>query len=173
MPHRRPARLKDIAGIGVDRMGSIADASGARFPAAGESRRRHPAGRRRDRADAPGGRRGCRDNSYLPFVGQTRLRRPRRDTFRCCRAFPIRGAQLRHRGGRPLRHPQRAARHDRRRRRGDRHRPDLCRADQSRAPRGRRYRASSRFDFSPGAPWALDREDRCARRSGRRPGRCC
>jgi aspartate/methionine/tyrosine aminotransferase len=73
MAHRRPARLKEIAGIGVDRMGSIADASGRDFlrlenldtdippdPAAIERTRAAAA------EDAA--------NSYLPFVGQTRLR---------------------------------------------------------------------------------------------------
>ena len=73
MTHHRPARLKDIAGIGVDRMGSIADASGRDFlrlenldvdippdPAAIERTR---AAATEDAA-----------NSYLPFVGQTRLR---------------------------------------------------------------------------------------------------
>ena len=69
----RPDRLKHIAGIGVDRMGSIADASGADFlrlenldvdiPPDGDAvlRTQRAAG-----LDA--------DNSYLPFVGQRRLR---------------------------------------------------------------------------------------------------
>src|SRR5229473_6480625 len=69
----RPARLHHIAGIGVDRMGSIADASGGDFlrlenldvdippdPAAIERTRVAAS------ADA--------DNSYLPFVGQAHLR---------------------------------------------------------------------------------------------------
>src|SRR5438270_484309 len=69
----RPDRLKHIAGIGVDRMGSIADASGADFlrlenldvdippdEAAVLRTQRAPV------TDA--------DNSYLPFVGQRRLR---------------------------------------------------------------------------------------------------
>lgn len=73
MARQRPARLKDIAGIGVDRMGSIADASGRDFlrlenldvdippdPAAVERTRAAAA---EDTA-----------NSYLPFVGQGRLR---------------------------------------------------------------------------------------------------
>src|SRR4051812_9843632 len=73
MTRTRPARLRHIAGIGVDRMGSIADESGGDFlrlenldvdippdPAAVE-RTRVAAG-----MDA--------DNSYLPFVGQARLR---------------------------------------------------------------------------------------------------
>src|SRR5438876_5143659 len=73
MARHRPARLKDIAGIGVDRMGSIADASGRDFlrlenldvdippdPSAIERTRAAAA-----EDDA---------NSYLPFVGQTRLR---------------------------------------------------------------------------------------------------
>jgi N-succinyldiaminopimelate aminotransferase len=73
MARRRPDRLKDIAGIGVDRMGSIADASGRDFlrlenldvdippdPAAIDRTRAALA------EDAA--------NSYLPFVGQARLR---------------------------------------------------------------------------------------------------
>lgn len=71
--HHRPSRLREIAGIGVDRMGSIADASGADFlrlenldvdiPPDAE------AIRRTERAAGLDG-----DNSYLPFVGQQRLR---------------------------------------------------------------------------------------------------
>ncbi len=73
MPHRRPARLHHIAGIGVDRMGSIADASGKDFlrlenldvdippDAEAIARTRQAAGE-------------DRDNSYLPFIGQTALR---------------------------------------------------------------------------------------------------
>ena len=69
----RPDRLKRIAGIGVDRMGSIADASGTDFlrlenldvdiPPDGDAvlRTQRAAG-----TDA--------DNSYLPFVGQRHLR---------------------------------------------------------------------------------------------------
>lgn len=73
MPRARPARLQHIAGIGVDRMGAVADASGRDFlrlenldtdippdPAAVERTREAAAN------DA--------DNSYLPFVGQARLR---------------------------------------------------------------------------------------------------
>src|SRR5947209_4688224 len=73
MARTRPARLHHIAGIGVDRMGSIADESGVDVlrlenldvdippdPAAVE-RTRLAAG-----TDA--------DNSYLPFVGQAHLR---------------------------------------------------------------------------------------------------
>ncbi|HLJ20524.1 MAG TPA: pyridoxal phosphate-dependent aminotransferase [Stellaceae bacterium] len=73
MPRHRPARLEHIAGIGVDRMGSIADASRRDFlrlenldtdippdPAAIERTRAAAA------EDAA--------NSYLPFVGQSRLR---------------------------------------------------------------------------------------------------
>lgn len=72
--HRpRPSRLRHIAGIGVDRMGSIADASGKDFlrlenldvdippDAAAITRTREAAS-----MDA--------DNSYLPFIGQTHLR---------------------------------------------------------------------------------------------------
>jgi N-succinyldiaminopimelate aminotransferase len=72
MVRQRPARLAAIAGIGVDRMGSIADAGGdflrlenldVDIPpdlAAIERTRQAAA------ADV--------DNSYLPFVGQSRLR---------------------------------------------------------------------------------------------------
>ena len=70
---RRPARLREIAGIGVDRMGSIADASARDLlrlenldtdippDAAAVARTREAAA-----ADAA--------NSYLPFVGQMHLR---------------------------------------------------------------------------------------------------
>jgi aspartate/methionine/tyrosine aminotransferase len=73
MNHPRPSRLRDIVGIGVDRMGSIADASGRDFlrlenldtdippDAAAIARTRTAAGE-----DAA--------NSYLPFVGQDGLR---------------------------------------------------------------------------------------------------
>ena len=69
MNHPRPSRLRDIVGIGVDRMGSIADASGRDFLrlenldtdippyAAAIARTRTAAGE-----DAA--------NSYLPFVGR-------------------------------------------------------------------------------------------------------
>lgn len=74
MSRSRPDRLRHIAGIGVDRMGSIADASGKDFlrlenldtdilPDA-------EAIARTVRAASEDG-----DNSYLPFVGQTRLRK--------------------------------------------------------------------------------------------------
>ncbi len=71
---RRPARLAQIAGIGVDRMGSIADASGrdvlrlenldVNIPPDPEA-----VARTRRAAETDD------DNSYLPFVGQARLRR--------------------------------------------------------------------------------------------------
>jgi aspartate/methionine/tyrosine aminotransferase len=73
MSRQRPERLRHIAGIGVDRMGAIADASGKDFlrlenldvdiPPDPEAiaHARDAIGR-------------DRDNSYLPFVGQTRLR---------------------------------------------------------------------------------------------------
>src|SRR5260370_26790084 len=73
MSRTRPARMQYIAGIGVDRMGSLADASGRDFlrlenldtdippDAEAVERTREAAGE--DRA-----------NSYLPFVGQDRLR---------------------------------------------------------------------------------------------------
>jgi aspartate/methionine/tyrosine aminotransferase len=73
MMRKRPSRLENLVEIGVDRMGSIADASGAEFlrlenldvdlPPDSEAivRTRRAAGE-----DA--------DNSYLPFIGQHRLR---------------------------------------------------------------------------------------------------
>jgi N-succinyldiaminopimelate aminotransferase len=73
MPHRRPARLHHIAGIGVDRMGSIADASGKDFLRLENLDVDIP-------PDAEAIARTCqaagedRDNSYLPFIGQTHLR---------------------------------------------------------------------------------------------------
>src|SRR5437868_5263241 len=73
MPRARPARLAHIAGIGVDRMGSIADASNRDFlrlenldvdiPPDPEAIARTRAAAETDA-----------DNSYLPFVGQSRLR---------------------------------------------------------------------------------------------------
>jgi len=74
MPRMRPSRLQHIAGIGVDRMGSIADADGTRdylrlenldtdIPPDPEVVERT---RRAASEDA--------DNSYLPFVGQRHLR---------------------------------------------------------------------------------------------------
>ena len=71
--HIRPARLQHVAGIGVDRMGSIADASGRDFlrlenldtdiPPDAEAIARTRAAAEEDAA-----------NSYLPFVGQDVLR---------------------------------------------------------------------------------------------------
>jgi len=73
MDRVRPARLQHVAGIGVDRMGSIADASGRDFlrlenldtdiPPDAEAVERTRAAVAEDPA-----------NSYLPFVGQDRLR---------------------------------------------------------------------------------------------------
>jgi N-succinyldiaminopimelate aminotransferase len=73
MAHIRPARLQHIAGIGVDRMGAIADASGQDFlrlenldvdiPPDPEA-----IARTRQAASEDAG------NSYLPFVGQAHLR---------------------------------------------------------------------------------------------------
>ncbi|SEE41193.1 Aspartate/methionine/tyrosine aminotransferase [Rhizobiales bacterium GAS188] len=71
---KRPRRLQDVAGIGVDRMGALADASGGEFlrlenldvdippDAVAIERTRSAAGE--DEA-----------NSYLPFIGQLSLRR--------------------------------------------------------------------------------------------------
>lgn len=73
MPRPRPARLQHIAGIGVDRMGDTADASPSDLlrlenldvdiPPDEEA-----VARTREAASLDD------DNSYLPFVGQTRLR---------------------------------------------------------------------------------------------------
>jgi N-succinyldiaminopimelate aminotransferase len=73
MAIRRPSRLRDVAGIGVDRMGALADASGRDFlrlenldtdiPPDPEAVQRTRAAAGEDLA-----------NSYLPFVGQVRLR---------------------------------------------------------------------------------------------------
>jgi N-succinyldiaminopimelate aminotransferase len=73
MALRRPARLKHIAGIGVDRMGSLADESGKDFlrlenldidiPPGAEAIARTREAATRDS-----------DNSYLPFIGQPHLR---------------------------------------------------------------------------------------------------
>jgi N-succinyldiaminopimelate aminotransferase len=73
MARPRPSRMQHIAGIGVDRMGSIADAAGGDFlrlenldvdmPPDAEA-----IARTREAASLDA------DNSYLPFVGQTHLR---------------------------------------------------------------------------------------------------
>lgn len=73
MARRRPDRLSHIAGIGVDRMGAIADASGEDYlrlenldvdiPPDPEAVARTKTAAENDA-----------DNSYLPFVGQSRLR---------------------------------------------------------------------------------------------------
>lgn len=73
MTRPRPARLRHIAGIGVDRMGSIADASGKDFLRLENLDTDIP-------PDAAAIARTVRaasedaDNSYLPFIGQARLR---------------------------------------------------------------------------------------------------
>ena len=69
----RPRRLRDVAGIGVDRMGALADASGAEFlrlenldvdiPPEAVAIERTRAASGEDDA-----------NSYLPFIGQLSLR---------------------------------------------------------------------------------------------------
>jgi N-succinyldiaminopimelate aminotransferase len=73
MARPRPSRMQHIAGIGVDRMGSIADAAGGDFlrlenldvdiPPDAEA-----IARTREAASLDA------DNSYLPFVGQAHLR---------------------------------------------------------------------------------------------------
>jgi N-succinyldiaminopimelate aminotransferase len=73
MPRSRPSRLRHIAGIGVDRMGSIADASGKDFLRLENLDVDIPpdpaAIRRTEQAASEDA-----DNSYLPFIGQVRLR---------------------------------------------------------------------------------------------------
>ena len=71
---RRPARLAQIAGIGVDRMGALADAAGRdllRLENLDVNIAPDPEAVARTRRAAE----TDDDNSYLPFVGQTRLRR--------------------------------------------------------------------------------------------------
>jgi aspartate/methionine/tyrosine aminotransferase len=73
MLRRRPRRLDDIAGIGVDRMGALADAAGAdllRLENLDVDIPPDPAALARTREAAT----RDDDNSYLPFVGQARLR---------------------------------------------------------------------------------------------------
>jgi aspartate/methionine/tyrosine aminotransferase len=73
MPRARPARLQHIAGIGVDRMGALADASGRdflRLENLDTDIPPDPVAIERTRAAAAND--AC--NSYLPFVGQARLR---------------------------------------------------------------------------------------------------
>ena len=71
---RRPVRLAQIAGIGVDRMGALADAAGRdllRLENLDVNIAPDPEAVARTRRAAE----TDDDNSYLPFVGQTRLRR--------------------------------------------------------------------------------------------------
>ncbi|MEQ8652536.1 MAG: pyridoxal phosphate-dependent aminotransferase [Kiloniellales bacterium] len=71
---RRPARLAGIAGIGVDRLGNLADSAGddlLRLENLDVDLPPHPAALARTREAAT-----CDDdNSYLPFIGQLALRR--------------------------------------------------------------------------------------------------
>src|SRR5262245_22303763 len=72
MARQRPTRLAAIAGIGVDRMGSIADAGGnfLRPENLDVDNPPDPAAIERTRLAAS----TDVDNSYLPFIGQLRLR---------------------------------------------------------------------------------------------------
>jgi N-succinyldiaminopimelate aminotransferase len=73
MPRHRPSRLKHIAGIGVDRMGSLADAGGRdllRLENLDVDIPPDPEAVARTRLAAE----TDADNSYLPFIGQERLR---------------------------------------------------------------------------------------------------
>lgn len=73
MARKRPSRLHHIAGIGVDRMGAIADRSGKDFLRLENLDVDIP-------PDPEAVERTCKaashddDNSYLPFIGQTHLR---------------------------------------------------------------------------------------------------
>ena len=101
----RPARLAQIAGIGVDRMGALADSSGRDFlrlenldcdippdPVAVERTRRAAS------EDAA--------NSYLPFVGQRRLREVAAAHVSRLSGVPYSAeAQLHRLGRRPVGHP--------------------------------------------------------------------
>jgi N-succinyldiaminopimelate aminotransferase len=72
---KRPARLAGMAGIGVDRMGALADAAGRRDILRFENLDTDlppPEAAMRLTAEAA---RSDEDNSYLPFVGQVELRR--------------------------------------------------------------------------------------------------
>ncbi len=71
---RRPARLAEIAGIGVDRLGDLADNAGSdllRLENLDVDLPPHPAALARTREAAA----IDDDNSYLPFIGQLGLRR--------------------------------------------------------------------------------------------------
>jgi N-succinyldiaminopimelate aminotransferase len=73
MKRNRPARLTHITGIGVDRMGSLADSSGKDYLRLENLDTDIPPdadamARTREAANSD------RDNSYLPFIGQDRLR---------------------------------------------------------------------------------------------------
>lgn len=73
MGYRRPQRLEHIAGIGVDKMGSIGDATAEdmlRFENLDVDIPPDPEAVARTREAAA----TDSDNSYLPFLGQTRLR---------------------------------------------------------------------------------------------------
>ena len=73
MAYRRPQRLQDIASIGVDKMGSIGDATAKdllRFENLDVDIPPDPQAVARTRESAQ----TDSDNSYLPFLGQTRLR---------------------------------------------------------------------------------------------------
>ena len=73
MPRARPGRLQHIAGIGVDRMGALADASGRDWLRLENLDTDIPP----DQAAVERTRAAVADdacNSYLPFVGQARLR---------------------------------------------------------------------------------------------------
>ena len=163
----RPSRLQHIAGIGVDRMGSIADASGTDFlrlenldtdippdPAA-VLRTRHAAA-----IDA--------DNSYLPFVGQRGLRD-------IAAAHVSRVSGIAYSGERNcvisagglVGDSQRASRDDRGRRRGDRHGPDLCRASSTASGWRAEFRGSCRFALPPAGAGRSIGSDR-ARAVGKR-----
>jgi hypothetical protein len=119
---KRPARLAGMAGIGVDRMGALADATGRRDILRFENLDTDvppPDVAMRITGEAA---RSDEDNSYLPFVGQVELRRVVAQHVGRLTGVPHDGADL---GRRALRHPQRVAGARRYRRRGRADRSDL------------------------------------------------
>ena len=156
MTRHRPTRLKDIAGIGVDRMGTIADASGRdvlRLENLDTDIPPDPAAIERTRAAA------AEDaaNSYLPFVGQIRLREAAARHVSALSGIPYSGERncVIAAGGLSGILNVLLATVDA----GD----EVVVTDPTYAGLINRVRLAggiprfARFDFTPGAPWRLDR----------------
>ena len=151
MRHHRPVRLQHIAGIGVDRMGSIADHADVDLlrlenldtdiPPTAEALAFTREAIERDSA-----------NSYLPFVGQDRLRASAAAHVSALSGQRFTADQVVSAG---LRHSEHAACHRRDRRRSDRHRSDLRGPAEPRPPGGVPRQVP--FAFTPGGEWKLDR----------------